>query len=67
MSTGALDPVGHDAARLRVVAALAALPDGDALSATRLQDLPGLTPGSLINRLPPRTASYPRPPGTCRT
>ena len=51
MSTRALDPLIHDPARLRVVATLAALPDGDALSVTRLQDMLGLTPGSLITRL----------------
>jgi len=48
MSTGALDPLIHDPGRLRIVAALAALPDGDALAVTRLQDMLGLTPGSLI-------------------
>jgi DNA-binding MarR family transcriptional regulator len=37
--------------RLRVAATLAALPDGDALSVTRLQDMLGLTPGSLTTRL----------------
>ena len=42
MSTGALDPLIHDPERLRIVATLAALPDGDALSVTRLQDMIGL-------------------------
>ena len=51
MSTGALDPLIHDPERLRIVATLAALPDGDALSVTRLQDMTGLTPGSQITRL----------------
>jgi Winged helix DNA-binding domain len=51
MSTGALDPLIHDPERLRIVATLAALPDGDALSATRLQDMTGLTPSSQITRL----------------
>ena len=51
MSTGALDPLIHDPERLRIVATLAALPDGDALSVTRLQDMIGLTPGSLITSL----------------
>jgi len=51
MSTGALDPLIHDPERLRVVATLAALPDGDALALTRLQGMLGLTPGSLITRL----------------
>ena len=51
MSTGALDPLIHDPERLRIVATLAALPDGDALSVTRLQDMIGLTPGNLIIHL----------------
>lgn len=51
MNTGALDPLIHDPERLRIVATLAALPDGDALSVTRLQDMIRLTPGSLITRL----------------
>jgi DNA-binding MarR family transcriptional regulator len=51
MSTSALDPLIHHPGRLRVVAILAALPDGDALSVTRLQDMIGLTPGNLIIRL----------------
>jgi DNA-binding MarR family transcriptional regulator len=51
MSTSALDPMIHDPERLRIIATLAALPDGDALSVTRLQDMLGLTPGSLITRL----------------
>ena len=51
MSTSALDPLIHHPERLRVVATLAALPDGDALSVTRLQDLIGLTPGNLITHL----------------
>ncbi|HEY2281427.1 MAG TPA: DUF1707 domain-containing protein [Streptosporangiaceae bacterium] len=42
MSTGALDPLIHHPQRLRIIATLAALPDGDALSVTRLQDLIGL-------------------------
>jgi DNA-binding MarR family transcriptional regulator len=51
MSTGTLDPLIHHPGRLRVVATLAALPDGDALTVTRLQDMLGLTPGSLITDL----------------
>ena len=51
MTTGAPDPLIHDPERLRVVATLAALPDGDALSVTRLQDMIRLPPGSLITRL----------------
>ena len=50
MSTGALDPLIHDPERLRIVATLAALPAGDALSVIRLQDMLGLTPGSPITR-----------------
>jgi DNA-binding MarR family transcriptional regulator len=51
MSTGALDPLIHDPERLRLVATLAALPDGDTLSVTRLRDMTGLTPGSQITHL----------------
>jgi hypothetical protein len=36
---------------LKIVATLAALPDGDALSFTRLQDMLGPTPGNLIIQL----------------
>jgi DNA-binding MarR family transcriptional regulator len=49
--TGELDPLIHVPTRLRIVATLAALPDGDALSFTRLQDMLGLTPGNLIIQL----------------
>ena len=51
MSTSALDPQIHDPERLRVVATLAALPDGDALALSRLQGMLGLAPGRLITRL----------------
>jgi DNA-binding transcriptional ArsR family regulator len=51
VNTGALDPVLHNPERLRVAATLAALPGGDALCVTRLQDMIGLPPGSLITRL----------------
>jgi DNA-binding MarR family transcriptional regulator len=51
MTADALDPVIHAPARLRIVATLAAMPDGDALAFTRLQDLLGLTPGNLITHL----------------
>ena len=44
MTIDALDPLIHVPARLQIVATLAALPDGDALSFTRLQDMIGLTP-----------------------
>jgi len=46
-----LDPLIHVPARLRIVVTLAALPDGDALSFSRLQDMIGLTPGNLITHL----------------
>ena len=36
MSTTALDPLVHNPDRLRVIATLAALPDGDTLSGSRL-------------------------------
>ena len=49
--TGELDPLIHVPTRLKIVAALAALPAGDTLSFTRLQDLLGLTPGNLIVQL----------------
>jgi DNA-binding MarR family transcriptional regulator len=47
MSTGALDPLIHNPERLRIVATLAALSDGDALSVTRLQDMLRLPAGRL--------------------
>jgi DNA-binding transcriptional ArsR family regulator len=46
-----LDPVIHAPARLRIVAALATLPEGDSLSFSRLQHLLTLTPGNLITHL----------------
>jgi len=51
MTGEALDPLIHVPARLQIVATLAALRDGDALSFTRLQDMIGLTPGNLIIHL----------------
>jgi DNA-binding MarR family transcriptional regulator len=51
MTTEELDPLIHVPTRLKIVAALAALPTGDTLSFTRLQDLIGLTPGNLIIHL----------------
>jgi DNA-binding MarR family transcriptional regulator len=51
MTTDALDPLIHVPARLRMMVTLAALPDGDTLSFTRLQDMLGLTPGNLITHL----------------
>jgi DNA-binding transcriptional ArsR family regulator len=51
MTADSLDPVIHAPARLRIVATLAALPDGASLSFTRLQDMLELTPGNLITHL----------------
>jgi DNA-binding MarR family transcriptional regulator len=51
MTDDGLDPLIHVPTRLKIVATLAALPDGDALSFTRLQDMIGLTPGNLIIHL----------------
>ena len=51
MDDDALDPLIHVPTRLKIVATLAALPDGDTLSFTRLQDMIGLTPGNLIIHL----------------
>jgi DNA-binding transcriptional ArsR family regulator len=51
MTVDELDPLIHVPARLRIVATLAALPDDDELSFTRLQDMIGLTPGNLITHL----------------
>jgi DUF1707 SHOCT-like domain len=48
MSTSAPDPVIHNPQRLRIVATLAALPDGDTLSVSRLQTMIGLPHGSPI-------------------
>lgn len=42
-----LDPVIHAEARLRIVAALAALPRGDRLTFPRLQELLTMTAGNL--------------------
>jgi DNA-binding MarR family transcriptional regulator len=49
--TEELDPLIHVPARLRIVATLAALPEGDSLSFPRLQDIIGLTAGNLITHL----------------
>ena len=51
MTTDTLDPLIHVPTRLQIMATLAALTDGDALSFTRLQDMIGLTPGNLITHL----------------
>ena len=51
MSAQALDPLIHVPARLQIMATLAGLSEGDALSFTRLQEMIGLTPGNLITHL----------------
>jgi DNA-binding MarR family transcriptional regulator len=51
MTTDELDPLIHVPTRLKIVATLAALPEGDGLSFTRLQDMLELTPGNLIIQL----------------
>jgi DNA-binding MarR family transcriptional regulator len=51
MTADTLDPLIHVPARLQIMATLATLPAGDALSFTRLQDMIGLTPGNLITHL----------------
>ena len=51
MTADSLDPVIHAPARLRIVATLAALPDGASVSFTRMQDMLELTPGNLITHL----------------
>ncbi len=51
MTTDELDPLIHVPTRLKIVATLAALPDGDGLSFTRLQNMLNLTPGNLIIQL----------------
>ena len=51
MGTEQLDPLIHAPARLRIVVTLAALPGGDTVSFTRLQEMLGLTAGNLITHL----------------
>jgi DNA-binding MarR family transcriptional regulator len=51
MTVGVLDPLIHFPARLRIVATLAALPAGDAVSLGRLRDIAGLTPDNLTTHL----------------
>src|SRR5690606_6960806 len=46
-----LDPVIHAAARLRIVAALAAIEPGDRMSFPRLQEHLGMTAGNLSTHL----------------
>ena len=51
MTEDGLDPLIHVPTRLKIVATLAALPEGDMLTFTRLQNMIGLTPGNLIIHL----------------
>ena len=51
MNDDGLDPLIHVPTRLKIVVTLAALPDGDSVSFTRLQDMLELTPGNLIIQL----------------
>jgi DNA-binding MarR family transcriptional regulator len=51
VTADALDPLIHVPARLQIMATLAAVPEGDTLSFTRLRDMIGLTPGNLITHL----------------
>ena len=51
MTADSLDPLIHAPARLRIVATLAALPNGANLSFTRLQEMLELTSGNLITHL----------------
>ena len=51
MTSDELDPLIHVPTRLKIVATLSALSEGETLSFVRLQDLIGLTPGNLIIHL----------------
>jgi DNA-binding MarR family transcriptional regulator len=51
MNNDELDPLIHVPARLRILATLAALHEGDTLSFTRLQEMIDLTSGNLITHL----------------
>jgi DNA-binding MarR family transcriptional regulator len=51
MSVDEINPLIHVPARLRIMATLAALPVGDNLSFTRLQEMIGLSAGNLITHL----------------
>ena len=46
MNDDGLDPLIHVPARLKIVATLAALPEGDTLTFTRLQDMIGSPPAT---------------------
>ena len=49
--TAPLDPVIHAQARLRIMATLAALPQGDEMVFPRLRELLGMTAGNLSTHL----------------
>jgi hypothetical protein len=51
VTADAFDPLIHVPTRLRIMATLASLRDGDALSFNRLKDMIGLTAGNLITHL----------------
>ncbi len=51
MNNDELDPLIHVPARLRILATLAVLHEGDTLSFTRLQEMIDLTSGNLITHL----------------
>jgi DNA-binding MarR family transcriptional regulator len=51
MTVEELDPLIHVPARLRIIATLAALNEGDTLSFPQLQQMIGLTQGNLITHL----------------
>ena len=51
MSHDALDPVIHAQARLRIMATLAGLPQGDEMVFPRLRELLGMTAGNLSTHL----------------
>jgi DNA-binding MarR family transcriptional regulator len=52
MTVDELDPLIHIPARLRIIATLAALNEGDTPSFPQLQQMIGLTQGNLITQLP---------------
>jgi DNA-binding MarR family transcriptional regulator len=51
MPVDEIDPLIHVPARLRIMATLASLPEGDSLSFTRLQEMIELSAGNLITHL----------------
>ena len=51
MTPEEINPLIHVSARLRIMATIASLPDGDSVSFARLQKLIGLTSGNLTTHL----------------